>query len=110
MPVERPSVANADTDSKSISKNDIPSSVMSKQNVVNKIHVQPRTMMASDLNTWSSAILLPMMVTLVRPLMADLMALIKIVKVVTLIPLPVDPGEEPIKAITMMSKSVASCS
>ena len=108
-PVVRPRFEKADTDSKRTPMNETPVSVISKNNVVTKIQLMLRKTIAIDLKTWSRGIRLPRIFTEVLPVMAALAVAIRIVKTVTLTPLPVDPGDEPIKVRSMIISNVASC-
>ena len=107
IPDEIPRLVNAELTSSNRSSEECPCSVIAKIKVPAKIHKALMAIMVKALKTWSVAIERPPIWAFVLPDMMALIAAIKIAKLVIFTPLPVDPGEDPIKPKSIMIITVA---
>ena len=107
--MESPRVENAETTSNKTVRKLHERSVINKQNTAKIIQLILRARTAKAFSTWCLGIVLPYISTASFPVMADFSVDINMENVVVFIPLPVDPGAEPIKHATKTIKIDASC-
>ena len=106
--VVMPRVENADIVSKKISAKRRFFSVISKPKVVSIIHPMLKATIANALYTSSVGIRRPLILVEISPVKAAFTVAIIMAKVVIFIPLPVDPGEDPMSPKIMIINIVAS--
>src|SRR3990167_378266 len=103
-PSDKPKTAKAEVASKITLKKSAFTSVINKQKAVNAIQDKLSTMMVMALYTWDCGIVRPPISILLRPEITALVVAKKITSVEVLIPLPVEPGAEPIKQRIKINK------